>query len=365
MSKIVIDARALSGSTGRYMRELLKGLEVADKDTEYTVVVNPSDESSWEPSQPNFKRISVKYKPYRSSEQLGFAWFLYRQKADLVHFTMPQQPILYLRRRVTTVHDLTLVHFKNLDINPAIYFIRQTFFKLMLWLTAHHAKHLITPSQYSKKDLMRFTGVKDSKVTVTYEAAAELNPKQKDEPIDELNGQSFIMYVGNAFPYKNLKHLTEAMRILKETTPNLKLALAGKPDFFYEQLEAHIKSEGLDNVELLGFVSDAQLEWMYKNAQAYVFPSLSEGFGLPGLEAMQHSLPVVSSHATCLPEVYGEAAHYFDPTNVADTANSIREVLEDTTLRDRLIKNGKKQLSKYSWSKMVKETLEVYKQALS
>jgi glycosyltransferase involved in cell wall biosynthesis len=103
---------------------------------------------------------------------------------------------------------------------------------------------------------------------------------------------------------------------------------------------------------------------MYENCVAYVFPSLSEGFGLPGLEAMAHGAPVISSNATCLPEVYGDAAYYFYPYHTKEIANAIEEVVNNKKLRDELVVKGKVQVKKYSWRRMAEQTLEVYKKAL-
>jgi len=111
-------------------------------------------------------------------------------------------------------------------------------------------------------------------------------------------------------------------------------------------------------------MDDEYVNWLYENTSAYVFPSLMEGFGLPGLEAMGNGAPVVSSNATCLPEVYGDAAHYFDPTSVTDMAKSIDEVLSDETLRKKLIKNGFEQIRKYSWEKTSQQTHDVYMKVL-
>ena len=122
---------------------------------------------------------------------------------------------------------------------------------------------------------------------------------------------------------------------------------------------------GATDVDFLDWVSDAQLKWLYQNCLAYVFPSLSEGFGLPGLEAMLEGSPVVSSDATCLPEIYGNAAHYFDPYDIKDMATKINSVLTNKKLRDRLIETGKSQVKKYSWKKMAEQTLEVYNSVLN
>jgi len=113
-----------------------------------------------------------------------------------------------------------------------------------------------------------------------------------------------------------------------------------------------------------GHVSEGQLRWLYENTAAYVFPSLSEGFGLPGLEAMAHGAPVVSSKATCLPEIYGDAAVYFDPLSTNDIARKINSVINSQSLRTQMIKRGRSQAARYSWKTMAKQTLEIYKQAL-
>jgi glycosyltransferase involved in cell wall biosynthesis len=113
-----------------------------------------------------------------------------------------------------------------------------------------------------------------------------------------------------------------------------------------------------------GYVSEGRLRWLYEHAAAYVFPSLSEGFGLPPLEAMIHGAPVVSSNATCLPEIYGDAAHYFDPTDVSDMAKKIDDVLSNPKLREELVEKGKIQVKKYSWKRMTEQTLDVYKKVL-
>jgi glycosyltransferase involved in cell wall biosynthesis len=112
------------------------------------------------------------------------------------------------------------------------------------------------------------------------------------------------------------------------------------------------------------FVEDAQLNWLYAHASAYIFPSLMEGFGLPGLEAMSHGTPVISSNSTCLPEIYGNAAHYFDPKSVDDMTRAITEVLGNEKLRQQLSISGYEQIKKYSWSKMAQQTAEVYKSVL-
>lgn len=142
------------------------------------------------------------------------------------------------------------------------------------------------------------------------------------------------------------------------------LVLAGKKDTNYQRIETDVQARGIRGVYFTDFVSEGRLKWLYENCSAYVFPSLSEGFGLPGLEAMLHGAPVVSSNATCLPEIYGDAAHYFDPENVQAITDAINEVVTDKQLRATLIERGRRRVKKYSWRRMAEQTLSVYEKVL-
>ena len=160
------------------------------------------------------------------------------------------------------------------------------------------------------------------------------------------------------------KNLVEAFAKLKSSHPKLQLVLVGKIDDNYHLLQKYVKNRGVNDVVFTSFVSEEQLRWLYENAEAYVFPSLSEGFGLPGLEALVHGLPLVSSRATCLPEIYKGAALYFDPNSTEDMAEKIKLVLEDRGLASRLRHDGPKLAVHYSWHKTAQQTLEVYKSIL-
>jgi glycosyltransferase involved in cell wall biosynthesis len=199
---------------------------------------------------------------------------------------------------------------------------------------------------------------------VTYEAADRITLPAK--PLPRLVDKRFIMYVGRALPHKNLVRLFRGFELLKKKHPELLLVFVGKYDDNYHRLSAIVTERRMaDSVVFTDFVTDAELKWLYENTAAYVFPSLSEGFGLPPLEAMVHGAPVVSSKATCLPEINGQAAHYFDPRNVRDMAIKINDVLVNNRLKITLVNNGRRQAAKYSWRKMAAETLKIYDKALN
>jgi glycosyltransferase involved in cell wall biosynthesis len=145
----------------------------------------------------------------------------------------------------------------------------------------------------------------------------------------------------------------------------LSLVVVCARNVFYERFKKKLKQMKAERfVNLVGFVPDRQLAVLYSQAKAFVFPSLMEGFGLPGLEAMACGCPVAASNSSCLPEVYGRAALYFDPLDVEDMTNKILKVTRNTSTRNKLVKRGFKQVKKYSWRKMARETLVVYRSVL-
>ena len=156
----------------------------------------------------------------------------------------------------------------------------------------------------------------------------------------------------------------EAYSIIRNTRDGVRLVLVGKRDKLYEQHAAWAQKEHVEGLVFTGFASEGRLRWLYEHATAYVFPSLSEGFGLPGLEAMMHGAPVISSNSTCLPEIYGDAAEYFNPESTRDMVRVIGNVLQNPARRQQLKALGAKQAKKYSWQETARQTLEVYRRAL-
>lgn len=360
--KITIDARELRTSTGRYMERLLHYLQQLDSEHEFVVLLKPEDMDGWQITNPRFTKVACPHKEFSFDEQLGFKKQLDNLRTDLVHFAMVQQPILYHGKVVTTIHDLTTARFTNPDKNPAIFKAKQQVYKQVIKRAARKSNAIITPSEFVKNDLIDFTGIAADKVTVTYEAADKIT--DSPAPLPDLQNKQFIMYVGRPTPHKNLERLLEAFALLRAQHPSLYLVLAGKKDANYRRIESLVHERQLEQVVFTDFVSEGQLRWLYEQCAAYVFPSLSEGFGLPGLEAMVHGAPVVSSNATCLPEIYGDAAHYFDPTNVQAMSDAINEVVTDKDLRARLITTGKKQADGYSWQRLAEQTLQIYEATL-
>lgn len=364
MKRVVIDARESGTSTGRYIDKLIEHLARLKPAFEIVALTKAGRVEYLKSVAPNFKIVEANYREFTFSEQLGFKHFLRRQKADLVHFSMPQQPIWYRGKVVTTIHDLTTLRFSNPSKNKLIFKFKQLVFKHVIKKVARKSAAIFTGSQFVKDDVVAYTGINPDKVTVTLEAADPFNDPV--QPIEAFTGKDYIMYNGRPLPHKNLRRLIEAFAALHAHHPDLYLMIAGKKDSSHDSyLKLADKLGVVDRVILTGWITDGQLKWAMQNTRAYVYPSLSEGFGLPPLEAMLNGAPVAASNATCIPEVCGDAARYFDPLNVQAMANAIDEVLTDKNLRAELIKRGAEQVKKYSWQRMAEQTLAVYEIVLN
>lgn len=382
---IGIDARFYGPEAkglGRYTQELIKHLAGLDRDNQYFVFLRQKDFDKAEFEAPNLYKVLADYKPYSLKEQFLLPWKIKSENIDLMHFTHFNAPIFYRGRFVVTIHDLILKKFPTKRaglLNRLRYAVKDFFYDFCLRATAGKALKIIAVSQYTKKDLIKTLGLDSEKIEVIYEGIS-LIKRGKNKPLDQERvlakygvKSPFLLYVGNAYPHKNLEFLLKAFeRLIKKIKgKDLQLVLVGGTDDFYQLLKGRFhqaccaapkqKKKYCLSVIFTGFVSDEELQALYQSAFCYVFPSLYEGFGLPGLEAMAYDLPVVAAKASCLPEIFGSAALYFNPRDERDFANKMSQFAEDQFLRQKLTSLGREQAGKFSWEKTAQQTLGVYK----
>lgn len=362
MKRIVIDARISGTTTGRYIDKLIEHMHNLKLGYDIILLTKPHRVDFYRKLAPEFTVVASPYKEFSFGEQLGLWWQIRKLKPGLVFFTMTQQPLLCSGPIVTTIHDLTTLRFENPSKNRLVFWFKQLVYKFVTRQVAKKSKKIITISKYVKSDIVAYTGISPDKITVIYEAADRIT--EPATAIKDLVGVSYIMYVGRPLPHKNLRQLIDGFVLVQQSHPELCLVLAGQKDHLYKRHERYARDKNIKNVIFTGFVSEGQLRWLYENTRAYIFPSLSEGFGLPGLEAMMHHAPVISSNATCLPEIYKDGAYYFDPHNPSDIAEKIIEVIDDKTLRSELAARGNRTAKGYSWHNTAQQTLEVFKSIL-
>jgi len=337
--KIVIDGRLYHQSgVGRYLQKLIENLAQIDQKNQYVIFLIKADFNIFELPAKNFRKRLVDIPWHSLAEQLLLPVYLISEKPDLVHF-----PI--------TIHDLIIDHFdtgRASTRNLIIYELKRLCYKIIIKSAILRANKIIAVSQSTKKEIISHYGIVPSKVQVTYEAADLKKTNDK-----RLITNDYLLYVGNAYPHKNLERLLEVIS-------NLKLVLVGKEDFFYQRLEKKLTSNQKTQIIFFGYANDQQLANLYTYARAFVFPSLMEGFGLPGLEAMKIGTPVTCSDIPVFHEIYQEAALYFNPQNSSQMAQQISRLLQDKSLQDDLRKKGFGLVEKFSWSKMAKETKTIY-----
>ena len=359
--RIVIDFRIFGtkpGGLGRYNQEFLNELKKLDKSNHYILLFKEAPEINL---PDNFEIKICDCHWYGIKEQIVLPWVLYQLKPDLVHFPHFNVPILYTGNFVVTIHDLIMTKFpsrKASTLNTAWFKIKYWFYKQVIRNAVKNSKKIIAVSKFTAKDIKEHFKLDDTeakKIEVVYEGVSTDSSSQA-EPFNL--PQNYFLYIGNAYPHKNLEFLIEVFKEFWQKHPEYYLILVGQKNYFYERLAKDINCP---NIIFTGYMSDDKLDSYYKNAKAYIFPSLYEGFGLPPLEAMSYGLPVLSSDASSLPEILGHSALYFDPKDREDLKKKMFEVINDNDLRNNLIRAGYKQIDKYSWRKMSEGILEIYK----
>lgn len=373
--RIGIDARMIKATgLGRYIENLILELGKRDKKNNYIVFLKKKEFEGFKVPNENFVKVLADFHWYTKDEQIYFPRIIEKQNLDLMHFPHFNVPLLYKGRYVITIHDLTLHAHKTVRASTKsalTYQFKHFLYKFIIKRAANRALKIIVPSSFTKKDVVKILKIKPEKVAVTLEGGPSqqlLKSKPDFEVLNKFNiNKPYIFYVGNCYPHKNIEKLAKATAILHEKQgKDIFLVLAGKEDEFYLRLNKFLRENGYENfVKILGFVTDSELSALYQKASVYPFPSLNEGFGLPPLEAMAFGVPVATSNISCLPEICGEAAVYFDPHSSKDIAEKLNLVLSNEKLRKKLIEKGKQQVKKYSWAKMAQETLKVYEESIS
>jgi len=361
--KIGIDCRMIKASgVGRYVSNLVENLAKIDTENRYALFLQKNDFENYEFPAANFSKVLADF-PWNSfGEQTKFTRIIKKECPDIMHFPHFNVPLFYNDKFIVTIHDLTVDKYKTAGGGKSLaYGLKYFAYKKVIKHAAEKSLKILTLSDFTKKEIRRRLGIAKEKIIPTYAGVPNELAQTPEKPgsLEALDVKKpFILYTGNAYPHKNLERLVEALLYLEDVN----CVLVGEKNEFYKQLEEKVESLDLsERVIITGFVDDGQLVSLYKNAACFAFPSLNEGFGFPALEALQFGLPVAASKASSLPEVLGDATLYFDPENVNDMARVLKKILTNNTLREELIKKGLKQVKKFSWEKMAKETLEAYK----
>jgi len=368
--RIGIDARKLHDfGIGTYIRNLLRHLARMDDRTEYVVVCRPEDREALASLGANFRAVPESAGNYTVSEQVRIPLVLRREGVTLFHAPHYVLPPLIRCRSVVTIHDCIHLMFPQYLPNRFAF----DYARASIRLAARRATRILTVSESSKRDILKYVDARPDKIDVIYNAYDErfaIDPAEEDVVRVRERYQlqdEFVLYAGNVKPHKNLERLIEAFHIVrKRGLDQLKLVLIGDDISKYTALRRAVHRHQLHKyVRFLGYLPEETLAVMYRLAGVFVFPSLYEGFGLPPLEAMASGTPVVTSNVSSLPEVAGDAAMLVDPYDPTAIADGIYRVLTDEQLRKNLRHRGVARAGMFSWEQSVRRVRKIYDQVAS
>ncbi|TSA44706.1 glycosyltransferase family 1 protein [bacterium] len=370
--RIGIDIRLIGKNrTGDevYFFNLVKNLAATDKENEYRLYTDRDPEEDSDLAReikklelgPNFKIIFLN-SPNR------FWWnlwtlpeYLKKNPVDIFHtqyiapFWLPKKIKLVL-----TIHDISFNFFPEYIKKTDLFFLR-----MLIPRSIRRADKIITVSASEQKQIIDFYKIPPEKIDFTYNGvdfekfSQNYSDKQKEALRKKYNlPEKFLLYLGTLQPRKNIPVIIEAIKSL-----NIKLVLAGNRDArnFDQKIDEAIKKNGLqDKIIFPGWIDEKDKPILLQMAECFVFPSLYEGFGIPIIEAMAASLPVVCSDIPVLREIGKNAALFCDPKNSQQFAENISKILDDQSLREKLVRSGIETAQKFTWPKTAEKTLEIY-----
>lgn len=365
--RIGIDARLYAQTgVGRYLRNLITHLQQIDEENEYIVYVRTEEYDQVSSVNARWKKKLLDIPWHTIREQLDVPRILDTDRLDVAHFPYFNVPVVYPGKYLLTIHDLIVDHFdtgRASTLPAPLYRMKRLAYHLAMKRGISRAAAISVISQTTKQEVMDHYHVNPSRLTITYDALDwEFAQSLKTHKVKRLYDSPYILYVGNAYPHKNLERLIDAFRIVRDGM-NISLVLAGDDGYFYPRLQKYAHGLGLaDHTVFYGNANDGQLIDLYSHAQALVFPSLMEGFGLPTFEALAcDCLPVISD-IPVFREIWADMLPMFDPTNPRDIAASILSSLKmPAEISKKKISNAAKRIHDFSWKKTAQQTLELYR----
>jgi glycosyltransferase involved in cell wall biosynthesis len=358
---------------GRYAGEIARVLAQDQAEISLSLFYNCHGQASLpaDISHLPHKTVNIGNKPWRMGVLLSqlLRWPMDNTfgATEIFHATNHLLAHFKYARAVYTLHDLIFLRYPEHHLPYNRWYLTLT---MPRYLRA--ADVIITPSECSRRDVLEFYKIPDSKIKVIPEAAGpHFKPNRDPATLNRVRQkyhlpEQYILHVATIEPRKNLERLLEAFKSLLVDWPDLRLVLVGKKGWLYDSFFRKLQALGLqERVILPGYVEEADLPAFYHLAELFVFPSLYEGFGLGPLEAMACGAPVISSNASSLPEVVGQAGLLIDPLDTTALVAALRRVLSSPELRADLKQRGLIQAQKFSWEKAATELKAIYLELIS
>jgi len=365
--RIAIDASTIStqGGPRTYVLGLVDALLRIDRDNEYVVFYNDSDHLGRFPAAKEIVLPGKNPLARLWREHVLLPHACTREAVDLLHCPKSAIPYHASCPVVVTLHDL--IPLKHPETEK---FAARMYWRLQIPIAARRSSFIITDSEHARQEIRDDFGCLPEKVKAIMLGFDPHMTQQRSSADGERVCRTYglpaeyLLYVGTIQPRKNLDTLIEAFyRLKKNAALADKLVIVGRKGWLYEKLFARIKELHLDSeIIFTGFVPDADLPFIYDRARVFLYLSLFEGFGLPPLEAMACGVPVITSNATSLPEVVGDAGITVSPTDIDGVSAAIMRILSNPVLAEHLREAGRARAALFSWETAARETLAVYTQ---
>lgn len=382
---IGIDARLWGlehAGIGRYVLNLVVNLLQVENNTHYVLFGSEHIKKDIPSSlHHKFTLVNADIPHYSLLEQLQFPLLLKKHPVDLMHFPHFNVPLAYRKPFIVTIHDILWHQVRGGEVTTLSgwkYALKYQGYKRVVAHAVRASKQILVPSNWVKTQLLQeFNQLNQDTIQVVYEGADHLESRIKNQESSnsktenvlakfEILNSGFFLYVGSCYPHKNVSTLVQAIKTMKDQGSVHTLVIVSSRNVFVDRLEAQVKELGLeDQVVFAGKLSDTDLHEFYARAIALVHPSLSEGFGLTGLEAMKHGCLVIASNKGSLPEIYGKGAMFIKhPLDSNLLAFSMLEAAKPNPLWSELKATGKAHARGFTWQKTARETVAVYNSLL-
>jgi glycosyltransferase involved in cell wall biosynthesis len=348
--------------------QLIKSLQLIDSHNEYFIFVKDGDDDQWFEPTKNFHIIRLKKTSYHIWEQISLPKAVQKHKVDILHCTSNTAPVFVKAPLVLTLHDIIyLENFKFVSYKSSLYQLVGNFYRR--WVVPRilkHSRKIITVSNTERGTILQKYPEFEGKLDVIYNCYSDyfdhLDFSREAEVLKKYDlPEKYFFCLGNTSPKKNLSNILKAYYIyLDQAEEKIPLVLADHSpgDLFLFLNSANSKYK--DYLKFIGYVSNWEIPFVYKNSTLFLYPSIRESFGIPILEGMKMGTPVITSNISCMPEIAGRSAYFIDPFNPGAIAKAMHVISENPKVRSSIVERGFQRVKSFSWEKSAQQLLNLY-----
>ncbi len=359
--KVGIDARTLSekGGVRRYVINLVNNLSKTKEINLFIFYNNKNLIGTFKKCKeialfPHYKSLLPIY------DLFVLPFYCKKMKIDILHLPKSSCNFSKSFKKITTLHDLIPITHPETENK-----LNWLYWKLNFWLASKFADKIITDSTFSKEQIVKKYNLDKNKIDVVYLGIDKKTRKASKNEIKQIKKKyglknKFLLFVGTIQPRKNIARCIEAIILLRNKNKNkFDFVIAGRKGW-----KVNLKLLNKKFVNILGFIPDKDLKLLYKSAEALLYVSLNEGFGFPIIEAQSYGCPVITSSVSSMPEIASKGAILVNPYNVSEIKNAIKKISENKNIKENTIKEGYKNIKRFSWEKCARETIKCYRSLL-